>query len=96
MDLETFKAAIEAGGGESQVISIGFDNNTIVKFVDPVNPDGYKHSLHLLEDIRCLKFYERDLIGNMFIVLKPLDTVQTISFACPGVPRAIYENQSLG
>lgn len=91
MDLETFKALVEANGGEKEVLSIGFDNSCIVKFIDT----EYKHSIHLDETHNCFKFYDTDMCGNTFITYKPLDTVQSVVFKLPTIPRSAYDPMTI-
>ena len=91
MELDVFKALVEANGGEKEVLSIGFDNSCIIKFIDT----EYKHSIHLDEEHKCFKLYETDIWGNTFITYKPLDTIQSVVFKLPTIPRNVYNSMSL-
>lgn len=93
MDLETFKAVIEAGGGEDKVIAITFDNGASESFVNPNKP--YTHDHYLDEATSCLKFVGMDLRRNYFYVWKPLDTVQAIHFASEYHKRTDYDSQTV-
>ena len=88
-----FKAIVEANGGESKLIAIGFDNSANMTFVKPSNPFTYAE--YLMEDIDCLKMPSHDIRGNNFWCVKHLDNIQSICFADQYHSRTDYESQTV-
>lgn len=93
MDVSTFKAIIEANGGEDKVIAITFDNSAAETFVRFEHP--YSHAEYLDEANSCLKLKSRDIQNREFLVVKPLETIQSINFALSPWNRMAYDGQSI-
>lgn len=90
MDVETFKAIIEHGGGEDKVIAITFDNAASESFTHT----PYSHDKYLIENISCLKLSSHDINNRYFHVYKPLDSIQAIHFASEYSDRTRYDSQT--
>lgn len=92
MDSVYFKQIIDTLGGEEKVLGFVFDNAG--KYVFTTNKFTYAE--HLKEAINSLVFKETDIKGNTYLVVKPLDNVQTILMADGTTNTNEYDRRSLG
>ena len=93
MDVSTFKAIVDANGGEGKVISLTFDNSSGRTFTAPHEP--YSHAEYLDEANECFKFPHYDIQANLYYVIKHIECLQGIVFASPDNERTDYDKQTI-
>lgn len=89
---DELKGLIDDYGGESAVIGLGFDNSSGVTFTE----GQFTYANNIDDAQNIIKFTHIDNRGVPYIVLKPIETVQSITVKDPSVPSInMYDRVSL-
>lgn len=92
MTATELKTIINAYGGVDYLLGFGFDNSAAITFT----PSQFSYSSNLDETNDLLKFTAYDSNGRPYLVLKPVELVQTILIKDATITDiSIYDRVSL-